>query len=185
MLRLPSSTAKESQRCRSCDTSPCGRLPRAGGPSLRCTPTRRASSARGQAHEIEGTVYGWNVWLLIDAVPKMPLAVKVGKRQAHATHWTRALVTQARAHLAGHTRRPKVVFATGVWDGTELWWLDQQGLRLVVPAQTHMTVTVDARAQATAGAGMTVGRRVHTVRHGQGKTASTERLEPRSWALQG
>ena len=47
----------------------------------------------------------------------------------------------------------------------------------VVPANTNMAVTADARAQAAADAGLTVGRRVHTVRHGQGKTARTERLE--------
>jgi len=40
-----------------------------------------------------------------------------------------------------------------------------------------MAVTEDARAQATAGEEMTVGRRVHTVRHGQGSPAGTERLE--------
>ena len=141
------------------------------------TRKRRIEDTRGQAHEIEVTVYGWKVLLLIDAVTKIPLAVKVGKIQEHETHWTRALVTQARANLAGHTRLHKVVFDKGFLDGTDLWWLDQQGLRFVVPAKTNMTVTVDARAQATAGEGITVGRRVHTVRHGQGKTASTERLE--------
>jgi hypothetical protein len=40
-----------------------------------------------------------------------------------------------------------------------------------------MAVTADARAQAAAGEDLTVGRRVHTVRHGQGKAAWTERLE--------
>jgi len=40
-----------------------------------------------------------------------------------------------------------------------------------------MAVTVDAQAQAAAGEGITIGRRAHTVRHGQGQTASTERLE--------
>jgi hypothetical protein len=34
-----------------------------------------------------------------------------------------------------------------------------------------MAVTEDARAQATAGEEMTVGRRVHTVHHGQGSPA--------------
>jgi hypothetical protein len=149
------------------------------------TRKRRIADTRGQAHEIEVTVDGWNVWLLIDAVTKMPLAVKVGKIQAHETHWTRALVTQARANLAGHTRLHKVVFEKGFLDGTDLWWLDQQGLRFVVPAKTNLTVTVDARAQATAGEGLTVGRRVHTVRHGQGKTASTERLETEVVGLTG
>jgi hypothetical protein len=47
----------------------------------------------------------------------------------------------------------------------------------VVPAKTNMAVTADARAQAAAGEDLTVGRRVHTVRHGQGKAAWTERLE--------
>jgi hypothetical protein len=40
-----------------------------------------------------------------------------------------------------------------------------------------MAVTADARAQAATDEGITVGRRVNTGRHGQGKTARTERLE--------
>jgi hypothetical protein len=62
-------------------------------------------------------------------------------------------------------------------DGTDLWWLDQQGLSFVVPAKTNMAVTADARAQAAAGEGITHGRRMHTVRHGQGKAARTDRIE--------
>ena len=57
------------------------------------------------------------------------------------------------------------------------WWLDQQGIRLVVPAQANMAVTADARAQAAAGEEITLGRRAHTVRHGQGKAAWRARLE--------
>jgi len=137
----------------------------------------RIEDKRGQVHEIEVTVYGWKVLLLIEAATKIPLAVKVGKIQEHETHWTRALVTQAQANLAGHARLQKVVFDKGFLDGTDLWWLDQQGLTFVVPAKTNMAVTADARAQAMAGEGITVGRRVHTVRHGQGRTARSERLE--------
>jgi hypothetical protein len=62
-------------------------------------------------------------------------------------------------------------------DGTDLWWLDQQGSRFVVPAKANMAVTADARAQAAAGVDLTMGRRVHTVRHGQGTAAYTDRLE--------
>ena len=131
----------------------------------------------GRMHAIEVTVYGWKVLLLIDAATKIPLAVKVGTIEEHETHWTRALVTQARANLAGAARLHKVVFDKGFLDGTDLWWLDQQGLLFVVPAKANMAVTADARAQAAAGEGITVGRRVHTVRHGQGKVARTERLE--------
>jgi hypothetical protein len=137
----------------------------------------RIEDKQGRVHEIEVTVYGWKVLLLIEAATKIPLAVKVGKIQEHETHWTRALVTQARANLAGHARLQKVVFDKGFLDGTDLWWLDQQGLTFVVPAKTNMAVTADARAQAMAGEGITIGRRVHTVRHGQGRTARSERLE--------
>jgi DDE family transposase len=137
----------------------------------------RIEDTHGRVHEIEVTVYGWKVLLLIDAASKIPLAVKVGQIQEHETHWTRALVTQARTNLAGAARLHKVVFDKGFLDGTDLWWLDQQGILFVVPAKANMAVTVDARAQAAAGEGLSIGRRVHTVRHGQGKAAYTERLE--------
>ena len=114
---------------------------------------------------------------MIDAATKIPLAVKVGQIQEHEALWTRALVTQARLNLAGDARLHKVVFDKGFLDGTTLWWLDQQEITFVVPAKTNMAVTADARAQAAAGEELTVGRRVHTVRHGQGRTAWTERLE--------
>jgi DDE family transposase len=137
----------------------------------------RIEDKQGRMPAIEVTVYGWKALLLIEALTKIPLAVQVGKIQEHETHWTRALVTQARANLAGHARLHKVVFDQGFWDGTDLWWLEQQGLTFVVPAKTNMAVTADARAQAMAGEGITVGRRVHTVRHGQGRTAWSARLE--------
>jgi len=141
------------------------------------TRTVRSEDTRGRMHEIEVTVYGWKVFLLIDAATKIPLAVKVGQIQEHEALWTRALVTQARLNLQGAARLHKVVFDKGFLDGTTLWWLDQQEITFVVPAKTNMAVTADARAQAAADEGLTVGRRVHTVRHGQGKTARTERLE--------
>jgi hypothetical protein len=137
----------------------------------------RLADKHEQLHEIEVTVYGWKVMLLVDAATKIPLAVKVGPIQEHESHWTRALVTQARANLAGAARLHTVVFDRGFLDGTDLWWLDQQGIRFVVPAKANMAVTADARAQAAAGEGLTIGRRIHTVRHGQGKMACTERQE--------
>jgi hypothetical protein len=141
------------------------------------TRKRRIEDRRGREHEIEITVYGWKVLLLIDAATKIPLAVKVGPIQEHETHWTRALVTQARANLAGAARLHKVVFDRGFLDGSDLWWLDQHGITFVVPAKDNMAVTADARAQAVVGEEITVGRRVHSVRHGQGREAWTERLE--------
>jgi Transposase DDE domain len=143
----------------------------------RVTRKRKLTDKRGNVHEIEVTGYGFKLIVLIDARTKIPLAATVVPIHEHETLSLRALVTQARTNLADHARLSKVVFDKGLLDGVDLWWLDQHGLRFVVPAKDNMAVTVDAQAQAAAGEGITVGRRVHTVRHGQGKTASTERLE--------
>jgi hypothetical protein len=123
------------------------------------------------------TVYGWKLLMLIDAHTKILLAIKVVKMHEHEVLWPRALVTRARANLTGTARPHKGVFDKGFLDGTDLWWLDQHGLLFVVPAKANMGATADAHAQAAAGEGITVGRRVHTVRHGQGKAAWTKRLE--------
>jgi hypothetical protein len=141
------------------------------------TRKRKITDKRGNVHEIELTVYGWKLIVLIEARTKIPLAAKVVPIQEHETLSLRALVTQARTNLAGHVRLHKVVFDRGFLDGVDLWWLGQHGILFVVPAKDNMAVAVDAQAQAAAGEGITVGRRVHTVRHGQGKTAWTERLE--------
>jgi len=155
----------------------------AGGGQV--TRQRRLADRRGREPEIEITVDGWKVLVLIDAAPKIPLAVKVGNIQEHETHWTRAVVTQAWANLTGAARLYKVVVDRGFLDGTELWWLDQQGITLVVPAQDHMAVTADARAPTVVGEDITVGRRVHRVRHRQGREAWTARLETEEVGLTG
>jgi hypothetical protein len=141
------------------------------------TRKRKVTDKRGKVHEIEVTVYGWKPIVLIDAATKIPLAVKVVPIHEHEVLSMRALVTQARTNLAGDARLHKVVFDKGFLDGVDLWWLDQRGMTFVVPAKDNMAVTADARAQAAAGEGITVGRRVHTIRHGQGRAAWTERLE--------
>src|SRR5215211_4078796 len=135
------------------------------------TRTRKITDKHGNVREIEVTVYGWKPIVLIDAMTKIPLAVKVVPIHEHEVLSMRALITQARANLTGFTRLHKVVFDRGFLDGADLWWLDHHGITFVVPAKDHMTVTADARAQAAAGEGITVGRRVHTMRHGQGKSA--------------
>jgi len=141
------------------------------------TRTRNITDTHDHVREIAVTVYGWQPLVLIDARTKLLLAVTVVPIHAPEVLSRRALVTQARMNLAGFTQLHTVVFARGCWEGAELWWLDQQGSTVVVPATDHLAVTGEARAQAAAGEGVTVGRRVHTVRHGQGHTARTARRE--------
>jgi hypothetical protein len=135
------------------------------------TRKRRITDKRGQVHELEVTVYGWKLIVLIEARTKIPLAATVVPIQEHEPLSLRALVTQARTNLAGHARLHKVVFDRGFLDGVDLWWLQQHGILFVGPAKDNMAVTIDARAQADAVEGVTTGRRGYTVRHGQRKTA--------------
>jgi Transposase DDE domain len=141
------------------------------------TRKRKIADKHGTVREIEVTVYGWKLIVLIDARTKIPLAVRVVPINEHEVLSMRALVTQAQTNLAGAARLHKVVFDRGFLDGVDLWWLEQHGITCVVPAKENMAVTVDAQAQAAVGEGVTIGHRVHTVRHGQGKTAGSERLE--------
>jgi hypothetical protein len=77
------------------------------------TRKRRITGKRGQVHEIEVTVYGWKLIVLIAAGIKVPLASTVVPIQEHETLSLRALVTQARTNLAGHARLHKMVFDIG------------------------------------------------------------------------
>jgi hypothetical protein len=140
------------------------------------TRKRKITDKRGKVHEIEVTVYGWKLLVMIEVRTKIPLAARVVKIEDHEATFTRELVSQARANLSPHTRLCRVVFDRGFLDGADLWWLAQEGLGFVVPAKANMAVTADAQALAAAGHGV-VARRAHTVAHGQGKHRCTERLE--------
>jgi hypothetical protein len=146
------------------------------------TRTVRIEDKQGQVHEIEVTIYGGKVLVLIDAATKLPLAVKVGRIHEHEVLWTQALVTQARMNLAGVARLHKVIFDKGFLDGSTLWWLNHQGISFVVPAKAKMAVVVDARAQTVAGEALAVGHRVHTCTMGKAEPRGPNGWRPRWWA---
>ena len=66
------------------------------------TRQRRIEATRGQAQELAVTVDGGHVVRLIEAVTKMPRAGQGGKRPAHETPGTRAVVMPG----PGHSGRP-------------------------------------------------------------------------------
>lgn len=49
-------------------------------------------------------------------------------------------VDQAQTNQAGPARLHKVVCDKGFLDGVELWWLEQCGITLVVPAKDKRTI---------------------------------------------
>jgi len=140
--------------------------------------TRQIPATHGHGRERAVTVDGWKPIVWIEAMTPMPLAIQGVPRHAPDGRSRQALVTQARAPLMGVTRRHQGVGARGCGAGAALWGLDHQGITGVGPATDHLAVTAEARAPAAAGAGITVGRRVHTRRPGQGTRARTARQEP-------
>ncbi len=68
------------------------------------TRQRKVTDTHGKVHAIEGTVYAFQLMVSIDARTKMPLAAQVGPIHEPEVLSRRALVTQARTHLAGHAR---------------------------------------------------------------------------------
>jgi hypothetical protein len=138
---------------------------------------RQMADKHGQGYEIEVAVYGWQMLVLIDTHTKMPLAATAVPIHDHEALSMRALVAQVQTNLADYTRLQKSLFDREFLVGVDWWWLDQHGLLFVVPAKENLTVAAHGRAQAAAGEGVTVGRRSHTVRHGQGSTEWSEWLE--------
>jgi hypothetical protein len=152
-----------------------GQVPRPG----------RLAETRGRVHEGAVTGYGWPVLRVLAAATTRPLAVNGGQLQAPEGRWARALVSHARMPLAGYARRHQGGFDPGFWEGPTRWWRARHAIPGVGPATGNLAGTVDARAQALAGAGSPVGRRVHTVRQGQGQAAGTERLATAGVGLRG
>lgn len=125
----------------------------------------------GKAVTVERTVYGWKVLVLIDVATRLPLAVKVVTIQAYEGAWLVPLLEQAQENLGDHARITTMVVDRGYLDGEDLWTVHERGLTFVIVAKAGMAVRADA--QALAREGPTAGR-VRTVRHGHGRTATTE-----------
>jgi hypothetical protein len=83
------------------------------------TGQRQITATRGTGHDLEVTVSGGQVLLLIEARPQIPWAAQGVPLQAHAVRSRRALVTQARTPRAGHARRHTGVLARGLWAGVD------------------------------------------------------------------
>jgi hypothetical protein len=135
----------------------------------------RSVKIKGQKERMteEYYLYGWKVLVLIDVHTRLPLAVKVVKIQEYEGRWLVPLLEQAQQNLGkrGHIRT--IVIDRGYLDGADLWQVHQRGVIFVTVSKSTMTVTQDAQALAK---GERAKVRERIVRHGQGKTATEERL---------
>lgn len=118
-------------------------------------------------------LFGWKVVALMDLDTHIPLALKVLKIEAYEGEWLVPLLKQAQANLGPHARLVKAVADRGYLDGVDLWEVHQMGIIFVILAKAGMRVREAALAKAAQGR---VQSRSRTVRHGHGRSQTTETL---------
>ena len=116
-------------------------------------------------------LFGWRLIALLDLRTLIPLAIKIVQIQDHEAPYLVALVQQAQANLASHSRIVKLVLDRAYVDGPSLHALHAMGITFVVIAKSNMVVRDVALAEQE---GTTIYERRETVRRGQGREASTE-----------
>ena len=133
--------------------------------------TEYQRNRQGLQVEIITLLYGWRLIALIDLRTLIPLAIKIVQIQAHEAPYLVALVAQAQANLAPHSRISRLVVDRAYVDGPSLHALHEMGITFVVIAKSPMAVRGAALAEQV---GTTIYERTETVRRGHGREASTE-----------
>jgi Transposase DDE domain len=130
----------------------------------------------GRLVKVATLLFGWKVLVLIEVRTRLPLAMAVVPIEEYEGRWLLPLVRQAQENLGGRAHIGKVVIDRGYLDGEDLWAINQLGMTFVIVAKAGMVVREDAQALARAE---TAVERVRVVRHGHGRTATTEALTTR------
>jgi hypothetical protein len=133
--------------------------------------TEYRHNRQGVRVEITQLLYGWRLIALIDLRTLIPLAIKIVQIQAHEAPYLVALVEQAQANLAPHSRISKLFIDRAYVDGPSLYALHDMNITFVVLAKSNMLVRDTALVEQ---AGTPIYERTETVRRGQGREAYTE-----------
>jgi hypothetical protein len=133
--------------------------------------TERQRNRQGVQVEIVKFLFGWRLIALIDLRTLIPLAIKIVQIQAHEAPYLVALMQQAQANLAPHSRISQLVIDRAYVDGASLHALHELGITFVVIAKSNMVVRDVALAEQ---AGTPIYERSETVRRGHGREATRE-----------
>jgi len=156
-----------------------------GGPVPSVTREKRPDVRYNRhAKKIKVTVFGWKVWVVWEAVSRIPLAIAIdGINVSDNTHAYEVL-TQARKNVAGYATLRSVALDRGFLDGDLLSKVSGDEVIVYIPAKSSLAITTDAReiahraAQSAAEGksleGCTYKERIQKVKHGAGKNATVE-----------
>jgi hypothetical protein len=133
--------------------------------------TERQRNRQGAQVEVVKFLFGWRLIALLDLRTLIPLAIRIVQIQEHEAPYLVALVQQAQANLAPHSRISQLVLDRAYVDGASLYALHELGITFVVIAKSNMAVRAVALAEQ---AGTPIYERTETVRRGHGREATTE-----------
>ena len=109
--------------------------------------TERQRNRQGVQVEIVKFLFGWRLIALLDLRTLIPLAIKIVQIQEHEAPYLVALVQQAQANLAPHSRISQLVIDRAYVDGASLYALHELGITFVVIAKSNMAVRAVALAE--------------------------------------
>ena len=133
--------------------------------------TERQRNRQGAQVEVVKFLFGWRLIALLDLRTLIPLAIRIVQIQEHEAPYLVALVQQAQANLAPHSRISQLVLDRAYVDGASLYALHELGITFVVIAKANMAIRAVALAEQ---AGTPLYERTETVRRGHGREATTE-----------
>ena len=121
--------------------------------------TERQRNRQGVQVEIVKFVFGWRLIALLDLRTLIPLAIQIVQIQAHEAPYLVALVQQAQANLAPHSRISQLVIDRAYVDGASLHGLHELGITFVVIAKSNMAVRAVALAEQAGRRSMSAAKR--------------------------
>jgi len=122
----------------------CGKVTKEKAPELR----RRGKRIR----KVLETVFGFKIWVVWDALSKLPLAMRFTAIEVADINMAREVVQQAVDNVGNKAKIVSLAFDRGFIDGPFMWWLHHDmGIRFYVPAKKNLNVYKDALSLADSG----------------------------------
>ena len=106
----------------------------------------KAQSKSRKPKTVEMHIRGFKVWILMDSLTAIPLAVAMSTIETADVVLARMVVEQAQANIKGYAVLAGLAVDRGFLDGDYLWWLKHdQRVNWVCPSKEKMNVTTEAR----------------------------------------
>jgi hypothetical protein len=148
-----------------------------------CGMARRDKAVKNTKEKVSVRVFGFKLMAAFESTTKIPIAIAVDKINCDEREYIRKLVIQSQKNVKNKSKIERVVMDRGFIDGKELWWLNSQKIKFVIPARSGMNVKEDALKIAFSvtatdkKSGIYVIERVKKTKHGKGKNAIIEHVE--------